>query len=177
MKPELSLYEQLLGDDFQRLPPVLREFHARQGTLRAKGEVAVLHGMGRLRGWAARLMKLPRAGERIALQLEITAAADRETWRRSFDGDLLETQQWKEQQHLVEHAGPISFLFQLKAADDSLTFEPLGCRVVGIRLPKFLSPHVFAQAAAKDRSWSIHVSIGLPILGVIATYQGEITPL
>jgi hypothetical protein len=60
-----TLYQRLLGDDFDKLPAVLRSFHSLPHGGRALGTVTVRREAGFIRHQAARALRLPPVGEDI----------------------------------------------------------------------------------------------------------------
>src|SRR4051812_21086267 len=70
------VYPSLLGDDFEKLHASLRRLHSAGPGIRARGIVSVRHTNGLL-AW---LVGFPAAGEKIAVDLVVTAHDRGETW-------------------------------------------------------------------------------------------------
>lgn len=171
-----SLYQRVLGADYAKLPLILQQFHSLPEGGCAAGIIAVEQGEGVLRHLAASILRLPKAGGKIPLRLQVVPQDDREVWIRHFDGQRLETLQWQEGSCLVEKAGPLCFVFQLTADEHGLTFLPHSSRMRGIRIPDRMALRVNAHARGMEDRWRIEVTITAPLLGIIATYKGEIVP-
>jgi hypothetical protein len=171
----MSLYQDLLGDDFSRLPQVLRQFHS-HGDI-AEGDLTIKCGRGPLRRLLARLLRLPRDGRNVPVRLEVTAVPERETWRRHFAGRELTTSQWREGAHLVEKAGVLEFVVNVEGDERGIYHRFEYNRCCGIRLPHTLSLEVNGHALGDADRWHLEVVISNPLLGMLTTYRGEVRPL
>src|SRR5215831_8185666 len=103
----LPLYRRLLGDAFDRLPPVWRRFHDSPTGGTGSGTFRVTRGKGFFANLLAALGGLPRAGEAVPVRLRVGIEGDRERWVREFPGCRLETVQWASGGLLIEAAGPV----------------------------------------------------------------------
>src|SRR5262245_27743173 len=79
-----SLYQRLLGEQFEMLPAALQEFHGRTDGGRGQGEFQVRRGRGRIRNWLASLLGLPAAAASVPVRLEVIVERRRERWIRHF---------------------------------------------------------------------------------------------
>lgn len=171
-----TLYQRILGDSFSELPPVLQQFHARTDGARAGGTVTVERGRGVLRRGLATILRLPPPGREIPLQLEVVTKNGREHWIRHFGDDYcLETIQWQEDDLLIEKAGLLQFGFHLSVDESALTFQQQFCRLGKLPLLHFTTLAISATIRGKENGWQVEVIISTPILGVITTYQGEVS--
>jgi hypothetical protein len=143
------IYPQLLKADFDKLPRALRDFHSLAGDRKAAGKVAVQ----RERGWFARLVGFPQAGENIPARLEVSASQNREVWIRRFGNGVLRSAQWAEGDLLVETAGPLRIYFRVTADVAGLRFESLRARLWGIPVPV----RIAATARGGDSAWEFEV--------------------
>lgn len=171
-----SLYQRALGTEFDRLPLSLRQFHTRSEG-HAQGSLSVRRGSGRLRNFLADCLRLPCAGERLPIRLQVKPWGEGERWVRHFGELRLETRQWLWQRLLVEAAGPLQFGFRLRADADALRFDFLRAWLWGIPLPRLLSPRVAAIATGTEQGWTICVRVDFPLLGTLVEYQGEVAPV
>lgn len=195
-----TLYQRLLGEDFQKLPPILQRFHSLPHGGKAFGSVSVKHGSNirlrqLLRMQATRtLLQLPPQGENIPLSLEVVSQqqGERELWIRRFGAEgqpgtcCLRTLQWQEDgKYLIEQAGPLLFVFRVSADEAGMTFHFQHNR---LRSSPGAAPHfsalrveaaASAAAAAMGNSngcWHIQVQITSPRFGLLTAYEGEVTP-
>jgi hypothetical protein len=152
------IYPQLLRSDFEKLPPVLRDFHAVAGHRHASGRVSVR----RTSAWAA-ILGFPPAGDNLPAQLDVFATDDREVWTRQFGRVLRRSRQWIQGEHLVEAAGPVRVTFRVFLSGESMEFESVGARLLGIPLPL----HVSATVRGAGAGWEFEVRIA-----AIGSYRG-----
>ena len=172
-----SLYRVTLGDQYDRLPPVLRAFHDLSAGGRAQGDLCITRGVGRLRGLCADLMRLPRAADCVTVRLEVKAARGAERWVRDFGPHRLVTDQWHRNGLLVEAAGPMRFGFRLTASETQMAFTMERCWLLGLPVPVALAPRVSAVVTGRADAWWTVVTVDAPLLGLLARYEGEMAPL
>ncbi|PRP91373.1 hypothetical protein ENSA5_55840 [Enhygromyxa salina] len=176
MAPRPTLYEAVLGEGFAALPATLRHFHGRPAGGEARGTVRVSRGRGLLARLAAWLMRAPAPGEGVAVVLAVAVERDREVWMRSFAGQPMVTRQWRVGPDLVEAVGPSRLHFELHADAEGMVFEQRRCTLLGLPVPRVLAPRVCARAlvgaSTPADAWELHVSVALPLVGVVVEYSG-----
>lgn len=166
-----SLYERLLGDDFQVLPESLRSFH-RHPTTR-KGTLLVTRPRGRFRNFIADRMKLPPAGQ-AKICVDVQVEGDKEIWRRDFDGYALVTSQWQAGPLMIEEAGPMRFGLEVRQVGKGMTFRQKRAWFARVPLPPFAAPRVWADVVGEGDGWRVEVRVSVPILGQLVQYAGKI---
>jgi hypothetical protein len=124
------------------------------------------------------LLRLPAAGESVPVDLQVRTVDRVQTWVRRYGTHRIETRQWIRGGLLVEAAGPYRMGFRLAADSRGLRFTFVRAWLCGLPLPGFLALKVEAEAscAADAESWHIDVRISGPMLGLLARYEGEVTP-
>ena len=173
-----ALYAQLLGASWLQLAEPVRVAHASGSTVRARGRFRIAHGRNHLARFVARVLRLPRASDGADTRLVITPCAGGEQWRRTFDDRRLDTQQYPAGDGaLAERIGILEFRFRLEASQGSLLFRQLDvavlCGPVRLRLPAAWAPVVEAREdPVGARQTAVHVSIAIPALGPVVTYDG-----
>jgi hypothetical protein len=171
----VQLYQRLLGASFERLPPVLRRFHA-QGGGEAECTFAVGRHAGPLHGLVARAAGLPAVTPSARVVLHVRVDGEREFWTRVFPDRSLRTAQWLEQGRLIEQAGPLQVSFDVAADESGMRIISRGCRVFGVPLPRAFAPAVTAMVHGAANGWEVEVMIALPLLGTIGAYSGTVVP-
>ena len=111
-----SVYRRVLGDRFDVLPEVLKQFHDVTRKSNARGTFRVTRGSGSVRNLVATILGLPSAGERVPVHLEVVVKADREIWLRHFPGKTLKSVQWGRGNLLMERFGLGSFSCETRVA-------------------------------------------------------------
>ncbi len=172
-----TLYRRILGDAFDTLPPVLRGFHDREKGGWASGLFFVVHGEGWLCGALARLGRLSDRGTGIPVRLRVVVEGQQERWIREMGAPRFETRQWQERGLLVEAVGPFRFGYQIVAGPEGIQLRSARAWLAGLPLPAALAPRVEAVVTGQGDTWHVRVRIELPVLGLLAGYGGEVTPL
>lgn len=174
--PALPLYHRVLGEAFESLPPVLRRFHEQTPEACAQGSLHITRGAGWIRQILAAAMRLPSPGAQIPATLRVRTEGALEYWTRDFGGLHMATRQWQQGDLLMEAAGPLQFGFCLTADAVGMGFECVRCRLFGIPLPRALSPRIVSTTTAEGEGWRLYVRIDAPLLGMLAQYEGDVTP-
>src|SRR5688572_655138 len=115
-----SVYQKILGKEFDHLGPNLQLAHRTMGTFKARGLINVKWGKGWVIRMANKMSGLPPAGDHQELQLEVLRNPRSETWNRKFKNDILSTTQFEKNGLLVEKDGSISMIFKLKIENGHL---------------------------------------------------------
>lgn len=169
-----SIYQRLLGADFNLLGPILQRVHGPHAGLRAHGHVTVTHGPGRVVRWLNRLMHVPPAGVGVPLRLSIERDEKRERWVRDFGGKPLITTQWDSNGLFIEAVGPIQMVMRLAIRNQMLCFDPVRTTCWGIPVPRWISLNVRAEVMEQSGGWQILVETNSQTLGLMFRYEGLI---
>jgi uncharacterized protein DUF4166 len=172
-----TLYRRILGDAFDTLPPVLRGFHDREKGGSASGVLSVVHGQGRLCGVLARLGRLPDPATAVPVRLRVVTEGSRERWIREIGDRRLETVQWNCKGLLVEAVGPFRCGYRVDPSREGMRLRSVRGWLYALPLPPVLTPRVEAVVTGQPDAWHVHVRIDLPLLGLLAGYEGEVTPI
>ena len=121
-------------------------------------------------------MGIPPAGE-YETQLEVSPLREGQRWSRRFGTYTLETKQSEYRGLLVESSGPATIGFELVVQEGSLRILPRRAWVFGIPLPLWTAPRIEAENSPAESSggWRVRVRFGVPLLGLIAEYEGHVT--
>lgn len=173
----LPLYRRVMGDEFDRLPPVLRQFHGSLVGASASGAVRVSRGGGIIGRRFGGLLGLPEVGDAVPIRVEVRIEGEKEHWVRWFDDEAETTRQWADDGLLVEEAFPFRFRFELITDGASLEFRQHDVKLLALLpFPSFVSPHTQARMTARDDGWDVRVSVSVPLVGVVIEYLGFVTP-
>lgn len=172
------LYTAILGEDRSQLAASVEKLHT--SSAHASGVFRVRRGGGmlaRLVGW---VMRLPEAREQAKIELTVVRGPDDERWERRFDGRLLRSVQWGEKGLLIEEMNGVQCCFRLVVDAGTLRFEQVGAKV-GVRgwtipLPRFLWPWVEGRASGAGEDVDVDVRIHAPVVGLLVSYEGRVTP-
>jgi hypothetical protein len=152
-----SPYEAVLGNAFASLHAHVRRAHL--PPLRAEGTMDVEHG----RGWLTRpmiwLLKLPAAGPRQMVRLDVAEDGPELVWTRRIGESILQTRQRAHGSRLVERSGLGRVSFDLAVEGGALRYQQSSIHVAGLPLPSSLSPRVGAVVSPTTEGWSVAVTV------------------
>ena len=179
--PEPTLYEQILGHAYHRLPTPVRRVHDVHDQEDYYGEASVAIGRSWFSQVCVRVMRLPRDAERISLRVRIERNHRGEKWTRRFGTH--EFSSYMASPHdrtagvIVERFGMLSFRLALNASEAGLSMPIERAYFLGILLPKWLTPisctHETVDAAGR---FYFDVDIVLPLIGRVVRYRGWLVP-
>jgi NAD(P)-dependent dehydrogenase (short-subunit alcohol dehydrogenase family) len=170
------LYARIMGAHWAALPPLVRAIHDLHGDAGAAGEGRVKRGRNPLARLMGRIAGFPPAG---AYQLHVAFAEHdgRERWTRDFGGHVFSSELSTKWGLVVERFGPMRFGFALDPAPDGLAMQLRRWSMFGIRLPCFLAPRIVAREYEADARFRFDVRLSFPLIGLIAHYEGWLTPI
>jgi hypothetical protein len=169
-----SIYQKILGKEFDLLGPNLQLAHRTMGTVKANGKIDVKWGKGFMIKLANKISGLPPAGDQQDLELEVLRDSTTETWNRKFKNDIFTTVQFQKKGLLVEKDGPIKMIFKLKVENSDLVYEQVKMKFFGVTIPKLLSMKSSARATEQDKGWCVTVNVKAPMVGNILTYCANV---
>lgn len=168
----LSLYQKILGTQFDELPKVFQEMHGSSKSTFAEGNMLVEYGTHFLAKLCTPFMPVPPKG-RYSLVLEIHRNEKGEEWLRKFPKQSMSSTQYLKNNCFYEQFGWSRFTFDLIAKEQQLIFDCQQQYVGFLPIPSFLmvKPHAIASATSVD-TWDLVVEI--TFWGILlAEYKGE----
>jgi hypothetical protein len=150
----------VLGEAFASLHAHVRRAHL--APLRAEGTFDVEHGQGLLARPMIWLMKLPAAGLRQPVRLDVAEDGSEFVWTRRIGGSILRTRQsatGASGSRLVERSGLGRVSFDLAVEDGALLYRQSSIHVAGLPMPASLSPRVAAVVSATADGWRVVVTV------------------
>jgi hypothetical protein len=173
--PDVSyLYPKLMGAAWDSLHPNIRQAHYGGKPVTLTGSLRLKHGSSRLARLLLRLLSVPLVPGPLPVELRITERDGVETWHRTVGDHSFVTMQSQCNSLLCERIGLMEFRFQLKAAGNWLHYDQVECRLFGMRLPRKLSPYVWAleKRGESENSTHIRVQVLSPVAGFLFEYEG-----
>ena len=165
------LFQRLLGESFETLPPTVKALHSRSGLHRYRGEVEVSRGqhpLSRLFAWATRLP--PARKGRV--EVEINADAQAERWTRHMGGHAMPSRLWAQDGLLCERLGLVRFGFRLAVEEGFLVWRMARVHALGLRLPARWFDAVQAREYERDGRYWFDVAAAMPVAGLLVHYRG-----
>lgn len=170
-----SMYEQAMGESFDRLPRAVQRFHK-------------LAGLQELHGWvdtdapstlAARLLALclgtPLRATSGPIRFELRAAPEAETWTRHFPSQKMTSRMRLDARRVVEQLGVARLTFELCEAEGRLEMRLMGLHFMGVPCPRWLLPEVIAEETGQNDRLHFRVQASLPVIGIVTSYRGHLS--
>lgn len=88
----------------------------------------------------------------------------------------MQTTQWLERGHLLERFGAATLAFDVTADERGMRFRSVGLTWLGIPIPRQIAIEVDADVRGFEMHWELTVVVRAPGVGVVASYEGRITP-
>lgn len=168
-----SIYRQLLGEDYQRLPPEQARFHALSGRHHLRGEADITCGRHPLVKLVALVMGLPRRDARVTLDFDLRVENGVETWERHFGPQQMTSVLRARNGLLVERLGAMVLYSRLYLEGDCLRMQVLRARLFGVLpFPLWMMPAVQADETGKDGEIHFTIRVVWAWLGLLVAYQG-----
>ena len=159
-----------MGDDFHKLPSLLRLAHT--GAKRLEGCVSVKRG-GKLANLICNVFGFPLENNKTHLVVECSHFTDKMQWVRYFDGFKMSSHFISKKQCLVEKLGPLSLEFNAIANGATLEYQFSKTKLFGIVLPSIFSPKITAYEQEAAGKYLFFVSVHMFMVGLVLSYGGE----
>lgn len=178
MDKSTHIFKQLLGAEYQQLPPIIQEFHDSphiiwQGKATASGATNLLAKLMR------KLMGFPEPANGLTVTVNVSfTGKGEERWTRNF-GDkafssvlALDPNNSKQ---MYEKFGLVKQYFTLEFTNNWLCWRLKYCTCLGIKLPRCLQPKVIAnEGVSTEGNYQFIAQVTLPVIGVLIDYQGHL---
>ncbi len=170
----LSLYEQILGADYARLPEAVQRFHRLNGHTVLQGWVETGAPDSLLARGLAFWLGAPRGRSAGPLRFELKAGSETETWTRHFPTQTMSSRIRLVAGRLEERLGAARLTFSLTASDKKLSMKLAKMKFLGVPCPNWLLPQVVAEETGIGDQLHFHVTAALPFVGAVASYRGHL---
>ncbi|WP_424940634.1 DUF4166 domain-containing protein [Aliiroseovarius sp. S253] len=171
-----TIFQQVLGPDFDNLPKAVRATHLTRDTSRWSGNASVTRGEGLWSRCLAWLFRFPKAAGTIPVEVTKTVTPKGETWLRSFGGSRFRSHLAATPQGMTERFGPFTFRVDLTVANGSLNYPVSGGRLGPLPLPTWLLPISEAREFEDDGRFHFDVKLSAPITGgLLVHYEGTLS--
>lgn len=171
---QLSLYEQVLGASYGRLPAAVQRFHRLTGYTLLHGWVEIKEPGSLLARLLALCLGAPRRGGNGSLRFELEASPQAEIWTRHFPTRTMTSRLQFAAGTVEERLGAARLTFGLTASKDKLSMTLLRMRFYGVPCPRWLLPRVVAEERGIGDQLHFDVHAALPIVGTVAHYRGHL---
>lgn len=174
-----GVFATTLGEAFARLPAPIRAVHDGACWRVLAGEARVEGAASWPARMVARLFGFPPATPHVAVRVTIAAEGGREIWTRQFGAHRFRSTlaAGVTRGAVTERFGPFVFTLRLTATPETLTYEVMRWRFLGLPLPSGLAPRSLAvEGVDASGRFTFDVPIALPFIGNLVRYQGWLLP-
>lgn len=178
--PQTSLFQQMLGERWDRLSPQAKALHSIYDVTRFSGTARVERGTNLLAMLVALLFGFPPAADDVPVTVTKTITPDGENWDRNFGGRVFRSQLSSSPNpfHVRERFGPFNFEQNLPVGGGIMRLNVVRGWFLGIPLPSWALPKSQAQEFVQDGRFRFDVALSLPVIGsLIVRYRGSLEPL
>lgn len=173
---QITIFQQVLGADFDALPSVVRATHLTRATSNWCGNGSVKCGEGAWSRLLAWLFRFPSGSNSIPVEVSKIVTPEGETWLRRFGASRFRSHLAATPHGLTERFGPFTFQVGLTVSDGSLCYPVTGGRLGPLPLPKWLLPVSEAREFEIDGKFHFDVKLSAPLTGgLLVHYQGTLT--
>lgn len=177
-----SLYESVLGQDWERLPQPLRVLHGVRQRGVFEGEAQVEVGSRFIARGLRRLIGFPKAADCVPVRVTIEREGGVERWTRAFGRQRLRSELSTPADGargvVMERFGSLRFRLGLPVDHSGLSMPVLQGRWCGLTLPRRLTPtSVTRETVDALGRFHFDVDVGLPGIGRIVRYRGWLVPV
>lgn len=175
----MSLHRRVLAESFETLPEAIKGIHGQDGRRHLAGRVDVKCNQTLAGRLLLRLLGLPRPGEDLEARILLEPSGEGERWHRRFGRDSFSSRVTPDRQtpgRIIETMGGVSAVIALQTIPDGLRWEVTSLSFLGVPLPRAIAPKTQATERQIDGRYRFEVSIRLPLLGPLISYQGWLQP-
>lgn len=176
-----SLYQKILGDAFNMLPPQIQALHRERDARIWGGEAEVEGGENLISRLVATLFGFPRKAGHANVKVEFCPDETGEMWERNFNGKIFRSYQTagtgKYAHLLTERFGAVTVGLALVIKNDELHLVPRRWTLLGFPLPIFLLPNGASFECEQDGVFNFNVTIKAPLIGRVVAYRGWLKPV
>ncbi|MEM0976473.1 MAG: DUF4166 domain-containing protein [Pseudomonadota bacterium] len=170
----MSVFQDTLGDIFNRLPRSVRELHRVDGQGNFEGRATVTAGSSLLAQAVSRIFGFPKTGGDVPVHIHIECCDDCEVWVRDFDGHSFRSEiRSAGRGRIFERLGLFEFEIDLSVRDHRLYWPVSSATFIGLHIPKFVLPISETCEFEREGQFCFDVKLRLPITQEeIVHYQG-----
>jgi small multidrug resistance pump len=171
---QVTLYQQWIGSAFDDMSPELQKFHGAKTPIRVKGIFKVARGTNMISRLLAKLSNLPFETEAEEAELIVTPVHDAEIWSRRIGSKKVISKQWLEGQYLIERFKIVHIYLSAEVVAHDLIIRDVYASLLGMPMPPFLTPSVFARGHQVGEEIEIEVDVHFKPFGRIIHYTGKV---
>jgi hypothetical protein len=154
------------------LPLQIQRVHDNRARKVLRGRCLVERGRHSFVRILAPIASLPSSADDVPISVEISMGMGDETWARNFDGHVMRSRLWAQDDLLAERLGAVTLLFKLRAIGGRIVWQVVGARFLGVPLPTSWFAGAGATEEVIDGRYTFDVRATLPLVGLLVHYRG-----
>jgi len=166
-----SLYSEILGPSFERLPTALKSIHDARRTKRYTGRCEI-RGGGPIARTLARLAALPIAQTDVPVEVTVNVVDACEDWIRMFGTHRMQSRLSCRRQRIEERLGPLVLTFDLSAEQERIVWSLHSARLAFLPLPVTWLMECAATESVHEGRYGFEVSASVRGIGLVVHYKG-----
>ena len=168
-----SIYQQILGKQFDLLDTGVRRFHGMRGTHRLDGRCSIRRATSLIGKAISSLLPLPEATASTELKFDLNADEHEEIWTRHFSQRTIQSRlQLAADGLLSERMGPVRLLFSLSASEGQLSMQLKAIRIFGLPWPTLWFPEIWAVERGDGDRFHFDIGAQFRHFGLLVAYSG-----
>ncbi len=175
-KPQLSppLFQKVLGAHYGALPPALQDGHDVNSYKTMRGRVDVIRGTNLLTHLMANMVGFAKTKTDVPISVTMDVRGNSEVWTRTIGATQFKSvlSPGLKPCEIYEQFGPIKFKMHFHVENGRLYYDIVSAKILGMPLPKFLSPKSITHEREENGRFIFDVEIILPLLGRLIAYKG-----
>lgn len=171
----MNLYEELLGEDYNKLSPLIQKMHCYKKSKILTGQVDMVRGKSFITKFMNLVMMLPKEQNNATLSIGFSQENNKEKWSRQFGDDSFSSLQFKEEDFMVEEMGVMKMYFDVFEEEGSICTRLKESRVLGIKIPKYFTVNILSQAKEEKGKIKFSVEVRTFSRNLVIAYDGVIS--
>ncbi len=169
-----SVFQRILGRDFDNLHPQLQRLHREQKEVHAAGIFKVEWGSSGIAKMIARTGGLPSPSNETEIGLTIKQEGEMETWERMIGGVKVRSTLKIVDGRLIESSRGLKMQMEIREENGGHRIIMKSGSVLGIPFPPFFTPAGFAKTFVSGDKIHAEVILKFYPVGMILKYTGWI---
>jgi len=176
-----SPFQELLGDEFGRLPEPVRRIHSLAADVVTQGRADITAAKGLLPWLICRVSGLPAPGRDVPVTVAFHIyAMGGEFWRRRFAGRRyasgFSVGSGRRAGLLCERFFPYVFFHRLTPSAEGLRWDLVAWRLLWLPLPCWLMPIAVCFESGESDRFVFDIDAAFRIIGPVIHYRGWLLP-
>lgn len=176
-----TIFETIIGNNYEKLPALLRRLHDGRKTETWKGMITVERSSNMLGHTIGTVIGLPERMQRQPFEMTFHAERNaKSAWTRTFHNktmkSITEVKEDGQDNLMLDTMWPVSIGLKTTASSNKIEYTGKKAYIFGLALPAILNPKITSSEECHDDHITFNVSINIPVIGRISRYHGVLYP-